>query len=304
MPNYESIQDEARLMGSSYDILRYKYLNNIYKLTGRNVIAYYCGIAQKSELQKKSAFSRIEFSDGDKKKILQIAQDLDNVNGVDLILHCPDEGMASNLVAVESLIDSLESLFGDNIRTIIPQIVASTGTIIALSCREILMNDFSSIMSIDPKVCGLSANGVLDEVEQAYVETMAAPKMNMLWSHIIGNYRGDFVNKCQDSILASGRLVKNCLIKSMLKGDPKANEKAAKILDDLGDSPIFKSSNRHISLKYAQKLGINVLDLNDMNELQENLFSLHYLYIQTFANTTAFKIVENQKGTLLIEDLE
>ena len=166
------------------------------------------------------------------------------------------------------------------------------------------MNDFSSIMSIDPKVCGLSANGVLDEVEQAYVETKAFPRMNKLWSHIIGNYDGDFVVSCQDSILASRRLVKKCLIKSMLKVNPNAEETATKILDDLGDSPIYKSSNRHISLKYAKELGIRVLDLNDLNELQENLFSLHYLYIQTFANTAAFKIVENQKGTSLIEDLD
>ncbi|MCK4765324.1 MAG: hypothetical protein KAW12_24195 [Candidatus Aminicenantes bacterium] len=38
MPNWNEILNEVKDAGSTYDIVRKKYLTNLHKLTGRNVI--------------------------------------------------------------------------------------------------------------------------------------------------------------------------------------------------------------------------------------------------------------------------
>ena len=47
MPNWNQLLDEIRFAGSMHDVIRRKYLAEIYELTERNVIAYYSGWLQK-----------------------------------------------------------------------------------------------------------------------------------------------------------------------------------------------------------------------------------------------------------------
>ena len=47
MPNWNEILDEIQKEGSTYDIVRRKYLRNLQNVTGRNVIVYYSGWLQK-----------------------------------------------------------------------------------------------------------------------------------------------------------------------------------------------------------------------------------------------------------------
>ncbi len=41
MPNWKALIDEITAAGSSYDIVRRKYLAQLYEITGRNAIVYY-----------------------------------------------------------------------------------------------------------------------------------------------------------------------------------------------------------------------------------------------------------------------
>ena len=50
MPNWNTLLNEANALGSKYDVLRRKYLRDLYEETGRNVIVYYSGWLQKPEL--------------------------------------------------------------------------------------------------------------------------------------------------------------------------------------------------------------------------------------------------------------
>jgi len=54
---------------------------------------------------------------------------------LDLILHTPGGGGT----ATESIMDYLRKTFGNNIRTDIPQLAMSADTMMALSCRSIVM---------------------------------------------------------------------------------------------------------------------------------------------------------------------
>ena len=65
---------------------------------------------------------------------------LDHSKGLDLILHTP----GGNVAATECIVNYLKSVFGGNIRAIIPQLSMSCGTMIALSCKETLIPQLSA----------------------------------------------------------------------------------------------------------------------------------------------------------------
>ena len=50
MPNWKDLLDEVTAAGSTFDVVRRKYLANLAGLTGRNVITYYSGWLQKGDL--------------------------------------------------------------------------------------------------------------------------------------------------------------------------------------------------------------------------------------------------------------
>ena len=50
MPDWKQLSDEINKAGSTYDVLRRRYLAKLASLTGRNTIAYYSGWLQKPGL--------------------------------------------------------------------------------------------------------------------------------------------------------------------------------------------------------------------------------------------------------------
>ena len=77
---------------------------------------------------------------------MTVVHKLDKQKGLDLILHTP----GGETAATESLVDYLRSIFGTDIRAVIPQIAMSAGTTIACACKEIVMGKHSSLWPIDP----------------------------------------------------------------------------------------------------------------------------------------------------------
>ena len=89
----------------------------------------------------------------------------------------------------------------------------------------------------------------------------------------------------------------------MLLDDDKAEEKAKKIWDDLGDLSMRKSNDKRLSLKYVKNLGIKAVSLEEIKGLEEHLLNIHYILIQTFANTPLLKIIENQDGVYFSKNI-
>lgn len=74
---------------------------------------------------------------------MTVIHQLDRNKGLDLILHTP----GGDTAATESIVDYLHNMFGNNIRAIVPQLAMSAGTMIACSCKEIIMGLQSSLGS-------------------------------------------------------------------------------------------------------------------------------------------------------------
>jgi ClpP class serine protease len=123
MPNWHEINSEIRVSGSTHDIVRRKYLQQLYEHTRRNIIVYYSGWLQKPEIGNATAVN-----DADKNGFMTVIHRLDPSVGVDLILYTP----GGETAATESLVDYLHSIFGYNIRAIVPQLAMSAGTMIGL----------------------------------------------------------------------------------------------------------------------------------------------------------------------------
>jgi hypothetical protein len=298
LPNWKNILDEVNAAGSTYDGIRRKYIKKLSKITGRNVIVYYSGWLQKPQLATKGLDFGI--NDGDKEAFMSVIHRLDRSKGLDLLLHTPGGDTAST----ESIVDYLRSMFGTDIRAIVPQIAMSAGTMTALSCKEIIMGKHSSLGPIDPQIGGIAAHGIIEEFTRAGIEIAASPSPAHLWQPIIAKYRPTLVGECEKAIIWSKRMVTDWLMSGMFLGDPDAATKVKKILDDLADHSVTLSHARHISAKQAKDdLKINVLFLEDDDKLQDAVLSVHHACIQTLSSTPAVKIVENQDGIAFIQSV-
>lgn len=295
MPNWKEvlseIQEETkRGTPNALDVIRRKYLLEIHKRTGRNVIAYYSGW-----LQRGNAIDVI-VNDKDKNAFMLNIHKLDRTKGLDLILHTP----GGDLAATESIVDYLNQMFGNDIRAIIPQISMSAGTMMALSCKEIIMGKQSNLGPIDPQMGGVACQAVLDEFQKAKDDIKANPQAAPLWQVIISKYHPTFLGSCQNSIEWSEKLVFDWLKRNMCNGD---ETKTNKILKEFSDHKTNKSHARHISKDKCKEIGLSVIDMEHDNDLQDLILTVHHSFMHTFGHSSATKIVENHLGVAYVESL-
>jgi hypothetical protein len=295
MPNWKDIAHEiqaelAKPNQHALDTVRRKYIALLNAKTGRNVICYYSGWLQRGNVVD------VQINDKDKSAFMVTINKLDRSKGLDLILHTP----GGDLAATESIVDYLYSIFGNNVRAIIPQLSMSAGTMIALSCKEIIMGKQSNLGPTDPQMGGIACQAVLDEFEQAKNDIKTNPQSAPLWQAIVGKYHPTFLGACRQSITWSEDLVEAWLSRNMCAGNT-ANAK--KIKEEFSDHKNLKSHARHISKETCSKAGVNVIDMEDDNELQDLILSIHHSFMHTFVSSTCTKIVENQFGVAYIEKL-
>lgn len=298
MPNWNDLLDEIKASGSTHDIIRRKYLRQLYELTGRNTIVYYSGWLQKPKLTARSGLANI--NDNDKIGFMTTIHGLDRSKGLDLILHTP----GGETAATESIVDYLRNVFGTNIRAVIPQLALSGGTMIACACKSILMGSQSSLGPIDPQFKGLPAHGVIEEFEQAYKECSNDPAKIPIWQPIIAKYNPTLIGECQKAISWSEEMVKEWLISGMLKRNQKRNAKADNIIKELGDHALTKSHARHLSASKCQEIGLKIEKMEDNQKLQDAVLSVHHMCIHTLSATPAIKIIENHEGKAFIQTVQ
>jgi ClpP class serine protease len=296
VPNWSDLLEEVKSAGSTYDVVRRRYLQRLAEYTGRNTIIYYSGWLQKGDLQRQG-LGGFQVTDNDKNGFMAVIHGLDKSKGLDLLLHTP----GGETAATESLVDYLRSIFGTNIRAIVPQLAMSAGTMIAASCSSIAMGKHSSLGPIDPQLNGTPAHGVIEEFERARAEIQANPVAAAIWQPILAKYPPTFLGTCQKSIAWSEEMVKAWLVSGMFKDDQDAVEKADVVVRELGSHALTLSHARHISAQRAKEMGLVIEDLEADDELQDCVLSVHHACVQTLTATPAFKIIESQTGVSFIQ---
>ena len=239
MPNWNQLLNEIKAAGSMYDVIRRRYLAKIHEITGRNVVIYYSGWLQ------KRGTAGVEINDEDKNGFMTVIHQLDRNLGLDLVLHTP----GGETAATESLVDYLRSMFGTDIRAIVPQLAMSGGTMIACACKEIVMRKQSSLGPIDLHFGGIPAHGVVEEFERAKKKISKDASSIPVWQPIIAKYSPAFIGECEKAIAWSNEMTKDWLRTGMFASENTPGRKIAKILKELGDHALTKSHARHLSVE-------------------------------------------------------
>lgn len=209
-------------------------------------------------------------------------------------MHTP----GGDLSATEALVTYIKKMFKNDIRAIVPQLSMSAGTMIALSCKEIVMGKHSSLGPIDPQLGNVPCQAVIAEFERARKEIQADPKNAALWQFILSKYHPTFLSSCNHAIDMSETLAKEWLSSNMCNGD---NKTVKKILNHFSSHDDHKTHSRHISAKKCKEIGVNIFELENDNKLQDLVLTTHHSFMHTFSNTGALKIIENQNGVAYIE---
>jgi membrane-bound ClpP family serine protease len=229
------------------DSIRRRYLRALHEHTGRNVISYVSGWLQKGATGIQ--VNEFAITDADKNGFMSTVHRLDPSRGLDLLLHTP----GGSIGATESIVDYLHSVFGTNLRVIVPQIAMSAGTLLALAARSIVMGKQSSLGPTDPQLNGAPAGAILDSLTAAYHDMTQNPGAASVWHPILARYTPHLIIEARQAIKWSQELATAWLERGMFHSDLGENPDAAKsvvekIVSHLSTHNQTLSHDRHISL--------------------------------------------------------
>lgn len=299
MPSWGELLDELQphknengeeTPGLTVDELRKKYIKLLSQQTGRNVIAYYSGWLKPGKTQN------IDINDSDITGVMNSIKGLDCSKGLDLILHTP----GGNPTATEGIVKYLHSKF-NNVRVIIPQMAMSAGTMLACSASEIVMGKHSCLGPIDPQYGGIPAYNIITEFREAKTDLDNNAASKSYWDMQLKKYPAAFFYTVLDSIRLSSVLATEWLTNYMFADEENGTakkKKIAKIVAKLNANN--KSHSRHFTFDFCKDLGLKVTALEDDQNLQEAVLSVHHSFIITMDATAATKLIENQNGSRYI----
>ncbi|MCF6332073.1 MAG: ATP-dependent Clp protease proteolytic subunit [Draconibacterium sp.] len=221
---------------------------------------------------------------------------LDKSKGLDIILHTP----GGQISATEALVNYIKSIFGKNVRVLVPQIAMSAGTMIPFSGKEIVMGKHSSLGPIDPQVGNMPAEAVIGEFEQAKRDILANPKAAGYWQFILQKYHSTFLTSCSQAIELSKILAKEWLLGNMCDGD---ESKCDTILELFSSHKETKMHARHIGIDRCKESGLKITNIEGDQKFQDLLLTVHHAFMHTFSASAAIKIIENHEGNAFIENL-
>ena len=288
MPSWNDIHRQIMTVESPHDQIRHEYLRKMAVKTGRNVIAYYSGWLQR----RGSDMASIQ--DDDKNGFMNAIYKMDKKKGLDLILHTP----GGDVAATESIGNYLRAVFGTNIRCYVPQLAMSGGTMLACCGEFIVMGKESNLGPIDPQFGGIAAQGVVEEFEEAKKSLKKDPSSWPIWQTIISKYHPTFIGECKKAIQWSTDIATKWLKTGMFKDLTKDQQRKTvdRIIKALNNHKDTRSHARHIHADEAAKIGLIVESLENDDELQDIVLSIHHAYMSTFWSTQAIKIIESDNG--------
>ena len=299
MPSWGELLDELQphknengeeTPGLTVDELREKYIKLLSQQTGRNVIAYYSGWLKPGKTQN------IDINDSDITGVMNSIKGLDCSKGLDLILHTP----GGNPTATEGIVKYLHSKF-NNIRVIIPQMAMSAGTMLACSASEIVMGKHSCLGPIDPQYGGIPAYNIITEFREAKTDLDNNAASKSYWDMQLKKYPAAFFYTVLDSIRLSSVLATEWLTNYMFADEENGTAKKKKITKIVAKlNANNKSHSRHFTFDFCKDLGLKVTALEDDQNLQEAVLSVHHSFIITMDATAATKLIENQNGSRYI----
>ena len=171
-----------------------------------------------------------------------------------------------------------------------------------MSSKKIIMGKQSSLGPVDPQLNGLPARGVIDDFERAKKEMTKARNKGETgtidaWQAILSNYSPSLIDHCYKSIKWSEKMLKNNLKTGMFDGEDDFSNKFDKIKELFSETENSKTHNRHYSMKKLKdNTDLKIEAMEEDDDYQDKILSVHHAAMHTLGNTTTVKIIENHEG--------
>lgn len=274
------------------DTVRQKYLRQLHERTGRAVILYSAAFLEGRPIQPGD----IQIGLGDIQGFMEAVSNVEE-RALDLILHSP----GGSAEAAESIVSYLRKRF-DHIRVFVPVAAMSAATMIALAANEIVMGQHSQLGPIDPQFIistpegprSAPAKAILKQFEMAKAECKDTSNL-AAWMPILRSYVPGLLTQCVDSERLAVTMVSNWLRTYMFAGQADAEDKAKRVAQWFGNYENFNSHSRRVGFDEVSDIGLNVHRLEEDNDLQDAVLSVHHATMHAF-NGPAVKIIENHHG--------
>ena len=276
-----------------FDCVRRKYLRQLSNLTGRGVILYATAWFEPRPISP----SRLQIGLPDMQGLMEAVSNI-RERELDIILHSP----GGSAEAAESMVEFIRERF-EHVRVFVPIAAMSAATMVALSANELVMGQHSQLGPIDPQFIipttegerSAPAKAILKQFEQAKIECTNQANL-AAWMPILRTYWPGLLAQCEQSQKLASDMVAGWLQRYMFSGEEDANKKAKEIAEWFADYDSFRSHGRRIGRAQARERGVKVVDLEDDDNLQDAVLSVHHATAHTFSGAPAYKIIENHNG--------
>jgi hypothetical protein len=285
---------------SPFDVLRRKYLNQLHERTGRATFLYYSGWMDKPQASPET----LSVVGADVCGFMEACSNAKAkaTRSLDLFIHSP----GGDPDAAEQICEYLRTQY-DHIRAIVPLQAMSAATMMALSADEVIMGDHSQLGPIDPQLTvqtpegprQASAQAIKDQFELAQ-EQCADPSALPAWMPILRTFAPGLLAACDHAAKRAEEIVSTAMAKYMLADDSDASEKAANAAAWFGDAKTLLSHGRPVRRDEAREHGVVVGNLEEDDDLQDAILSVHHAVMHTLASTPAVKVIENEAGRAYI----
>lgn len=278
------------------DGLRRKYLSELHARTGRDTLIYYTDWLG-------SPGQAVSITLIDMQGLMEVCKGLDGPN-LDIILHSP----GGSPEATDSIVRYLRRKF-DNIRVFVPIAAMSAATMWALAAEQIVMGKHSQLGPIDPQIVTATgqfpARAVIEQFERAKRECTENPAVLGAWLPILQQYGPALLELCERAEALAQQLVREWVGRYMLaelrkENAAAADEKATNIAAYFASYKIHQSHGMAIDREQARGQGVNVIDLEDDQELQDAVLSVHHAALLTLQGSS-FKLLENHLGKAFVQ---
>lgn len=267
--------------------MRRKYLFELAEYTGRSVIVY-----ETAWMGGGPPGSGITLED--MQAMMEVCRDLPGPT-LDLILSSP----GGSAEATASIVRYLREKF-DDIRVFIPIAAMSASTMWAFGCDRIVMGKHSQLGPIDPQLVtpqgNIPARAILDQFDRAKAECSEDPAALGAWAPILQQYGPALIEQCENAEKLAKRLVREWLAAYMFAGTEDPGGRAERVADFFADHRRHQSHAMGIPRDTARDQGLTIDNLEEDQELQDKVLSVHHACAHVLGNTPTYKIVENNLG--------
>jgi hypothetical protein len=193
----------------------------------------------------------------------------------------------------ERIVHLLRERF-EKIRFILPANAYSAATLMCFAGDEIIMDSLSTLGPIDPQINGVPVRAILrsfERLEQRLKDE--GPQGITAYLPLLQKYDLHILEICRSAEELAVELAGSWLAQYMLKGNPGIEE----IVNYFASYDINKSHARGVTRQIARKVGLNIVNAEDIPGLADLIRSLRSQYDIFFDKTPFYKLYEDARGT-------